>query len=263
MSNEVGKAIATQELKGLGFQVDEVPVANDRTADLLAIDTELQQYLIEVKDKVESESQAQERIEILGRGDLYEQADLLARDNRITGILRDARKQLDATPKDSSTYQLIWFHATGLDADLKYRQAFATFYGHVDLIALNPRSHRTSACFYFDYSAAFNMPTIEALILTDNKQLQVCLNDFSHRAEDFRHSRLCQKFVEMDGVIDPVAMADNGGIIACRATVSRKNDDEVAKALQEQTGVLYSPIRLTRHAVSAATRPQNKREPSI
>lgn len=218
-----------------------------------------QQYLVEVKDKLESEAHAQERIEILSRGELYEQADLIARDNRISGILQDARKQLDATPKDGSTFQLIWFHASGVDADLKYRQAFATFYGQVDLIARSPRSHRTHTCFYFDYSAAFSMPTIEALILTDSKTLQVCLNEFSQRADEFRRSDLCKQFVEMDGVIDPVAMAADGTIISCRATVPRKNDDEIAKALQEQTGVLYSPIRLTRHAVSAATRPNNPR----
>jgi hypothetical protein len=253
---EAGKALALNLLPKLGFSVDEVPVANGRTADLLVTDGESQPYLIEVKEKVESESHAQERIKILSRGDLYEQADPLTRDNRISGILQDARKQLDETPKDSSTFQLIWFHATGVDADLKYRQAFATFYGHVDLIAMNPRSHRTPACFYFDYCAAFNMPTIEALIITDSKQLQVCLNEFSHRGVEFRQSALCKRFAEMDGVIDPVAMAADGMIIACRVTVPRKNDDEVAKALQEQTGVLYSPIRLTRHAVSAATRPQ-------
>ncbi len=253
---EVGKSLATTLLSNLGFRVEQVPTSSGRTADLLVSDDE-SQYLIEVKDKIEGESQAQERRAVLRRGELYEQSDPLAYNDRISGILQDAQKQLDATPKDGSTFQLIWFHANGVDADLKYRQAFATFYGHVELIALNPRSHRTPSCFYFDYNAAYHMPTVEALILTDRETLQVCLNEFSCRAHEFRRSGLCRKFVEMDGVIDPVAMAADGMIIPCRAKVSRKNDDEIATALQEQTGVLYTPVRLSRHACSAATRPRN------
>src|SRR3954467_1685952 len=168
---EYGKSLAKIIVRNLGFDVADVPVSVGRTADLLISDAEAQLYLVEVKEKVEAESHARNRIEIHNTGDLYPQADLLARNNRISGVFQDARRQLDATPKDRSTFQLIWFHAMGVDADLKYRQAFATFYGHVDLIAANPRSHRTHSCFYFDYCAAFNMPTIEALILTDDKAL--------------------------------------------------------------------------------------------
>lgn len=127
---------------------------------------------------MESEEDRKRRIDTLNRGDLYEQADLLARNDRIARVFKDARKQLDATPKVKETFQLIWFHATGVDADLKYHQAFATFYGYVDLIAMNPLSHDTPACFYFDYSAAFNMPTVDALILTGRGTQQLCLNEF-------------------------------------------------------------------------------------
>jgi hypothetical protein len=100
------------------------------------------------------------------------------------------------------------------------------------------------------------MPSVVALILTDQKQLQVCLNEFSHRADEFRQSPLCKKFVELDGVTDPVALEANGQIITCRGAVSRKNEADVITALQAQTGILYSTIRLNRHTVSAATYPQ-------
>lgn len=261
---EAGKSLASAILPNLGFQVEDVPVGDGRTADLLVTDLESQRYLIEVKEKIESESQAQQRIEILDRGDLYEQADPLCRDNRISGIFLDAQKQLDATPKQTGTFQLIWFHANGVDADLKLEQAFATFYGYVPLIALSPCEDAMPECFYFDYSAAFHMRTVQALILTEGeKSLQVCLNEFGERVDDFRRSLLCRKFVEIGGIVDPVQMAADGKIIACRADVPRKNEDEVAKALQVQTGILYSPIRLKRHAVSAATRPTDKRERPI
>jgi hypothetical protein len=52
-------------------------------------------------------------------------------------------------------------------------------------------------------------------------------------------------------------MEANGTIITCRAAVSRKNESDVIAALQAQTGILYSTIRLDRHTVSAATHPQD------
>jgi hypothetical protein len=251
---EAAKAFAAQILSALNFQVDEIPVGEVRSADLRVSDRD-SIYHIEVKTKFESETQFNDRVEILNRGDLFEQCDTLAHDNRISGILHDARKQLEETPKAARTFQLIWFHADGIDADLKYRQAFATFYGQVALVPLQPRSRETPTCFYFDYSAAFAMPTVDALIVSDSEQLQVCLNEFSPRLNEFRASALCREFVELGGVVDPLAMESAGLIIACRATVSRKNDDEIIEALRSQTGVLYSPIRLERHAVSATVIP--------
>lgn len=248
---EADKSRAARILSHLGFHVEEIPVGAGRTADLrITDDTSI--YHLEIKEKFEAAALADVRTDCLARGEVYEQADDLAHDNRISGILCDARKQLDKTPKDAGTFQLIWFHADGIDSDLKYSQAFATFYGQVPLIALNPRHSETKHCFYFDYSAAFAMPTVEALILTDSNQLQVCLNEFAIRANEFRATQFYQRFLALDGVIDPLALASSGKVIACRATIPRKNDEDVSNALQEQTGVLYSPIRMKRHACSVA-----------
>ena len=248
------KALAKQILSNLGFRVEEIPEGNSRSADL-AISDDTSAYHLEVKEKFESQSVAQKRQECLARGDIYQQDDPLAHDNRISAILRDAQNQLDETLDKADAFQLIWFHANGVDADLKYRQAFATFYGQVPLIALEPRQSETTTCFYFDYSAAFAMPTIEALILTDHTTLQVCLNEFSHRSDEFRRTPFYHRFRELDGVIDPLSLAAEGKIIACRAGIPRKSDHEVCKALREQTGVLYTTIRLNRHSYSAAVRP--------
>jgi hypothetical protein len=204
-------------------------------------------YHLEVKEKFESPADAQVRQDYLLGGEVYSEVDKLSHDNRISGILRDAQKQLDQTPKDGDTFQLIWFHADGIDADLKFRQAFSTFYGDVPVIAGNETTH----CFYFDYSAAFAMPSVEALILSDRKQLQFCLNEFSVRAGEFRQSRIFHKFDALGGLFDPQKIVSDGIAIACRATIPRKNDHETARALQDQTGVKYTPIRLNRYTSSA------------
>lgn len=253
---EAAKSQAVRILSNLGFYVEQIPVehnpvARSRTADLRVNDEE-SVYLVEVKEKFEAESVAAVRTACLLRGEVFEESDLLAHDNRISGVLRDARDQLDKTPKNLGTFQLIWFHAGGLDAEVKYRQAFATFYGEVPLIAIQPRRSETKTCFYFDYSASFAMPTVAALILTDSRQLQLCLNEFAESADAFRATRLYRNLLALDGVIDPVALASAGQIIACRAMMRRRDDGEIVKALQEQTGTLYLPIRLTMHACSAA-----------
>ncbi len=127
------------------------------------------------------------------------------------------REQLNATPKAPGTFQLIWFHATGIDADTRYRQAFATFYGYVHLSPRYPNQHLPSMeCVYFDYNAAFDMPDIEALILTGKTTLQVSVNEFATRADEFRSSDLYRAFADRGDIYDPVKLESDGKIIACR-----------------------------------------------
>jgi hypothetical protein len=167
-------------LAKLGFQIDEIVTGKRRTADLRVTGECI--YHIEVKDKLESEEQAGKRRKEVASGGLHEQMALLEYNNRIRGIFHDAWKQLNATQNAPGTFQLIWFQATGIDADTKYRQAFATFYGYVHLSPLYPHNQSPSLeCYYFDYNAAFDMRDVEALIVCDGKQLQVCLNTHATR----------------------------------------------------------------------------------
>jgi hypothetical protein len=254
---EVGKALATKILSNVGFHVEEIPVWNGRSADLRVTD-EVSTYHIEVKEKFEALELAQERSARLASGDVYEQNDPIKPDTTISGILYDAWKQLDGTPKADGTFQLIWFHSHGIDADLKAEQAWASFYGEVKLMGLKPPQPKFASCFYFDYSAAFRMRTIEALVITEGTTLQICLNEFSNRANEFRKTKFFEEFQGRGGVVDPVALEESGKIIACRSATSRKNDDDVCEALRQQTGILYTPIRFTRHTCSVAVPPPRR-----
>jgi len=252
---EVAKLIIKQFLPKLGFSADEIPVGNGQRADLrIADDKDV--YHIEVKEKYDSEEDVRKRRDALATGDVYPEVAPLWKNNTISGILRDAQGQLDETPKDPGTFQLIWFHAGGIDAELKGMQAFATFYGDVPVSARWPSEAGTKHCFYFDYSDAVVMPTIEALILSERDSLaRVCLNERSPRAAEFRETKLFQKFHALNVVFDPLELASAGEVIFCRATIPRKNDDVVAKALHEQTGVLYSAIRMNRYTQTVAVNP--------
>ena len=256
---ETGKQIAAMFFSIKGFEVEEIPTAGSPRADLRATDG-TSVYLIEAKDKEEDAKASKERLACFDRGDLYEQQDLLSRSNRIKGILMKARDQLDNTPRSGTAFQLIWFHATGVDADTKYRQAFATFYGYVHIIPVSEhRNESAKECFYFDYNAAFEMPSVDALILSEQKTrdgfiIQLCLNEFSPRASNLRSSRLFKELAASGSTVDPPEWEALGRSISLRSSVPRKNDPPICKSLHEQTGVWYTPIRLTRYAASSLIR---------
>jgi hypothetical protein len=75
------------------------------------------------------------------------------------------------------------------------------------------------------------MPTVEALILADGTQLQLCLNELSLRSIEIRASAFCRMAAELGGLFDPVALAAEGNIITCRAMVPRKDYNQIARAL--------------------------------
>lgn len=236
---EYSKRLAKAELSRLGFEVNEIPLATGKRADLHVKDG-THAYHIEAKDKFESQN-----IPAASQDDFYRREDPLTYNNTISGVLRHAHKQLNETPKADAPFQLIWVHA---GSDLQWRLAFVTFYGHQYLRAVWPRGAKCVKCFYFTYYAAHSMPDVEALILTEGNSLNLCMNEFSRRRDEFRSSRLYEVFSEEQ--IDPVAMETAGEIIACRVNISRKNPQDVLRVLKEQTGVDYEPFTLTRYSFS-------------
>jgi hypothetical protein len=251
---EAAKDLATRLFSSLGFSVEDIPVRKGRSADLRIADAS-DRYHLEVKEKFESAEDARVRTESLNSGELFAEEAPLWHDNRISGILRDAGKQLDQTPKTPDTFQLVWFHAHGSDPDLKGRQAFATFYGDVPVSPRWPNhALPTKHCFYFDYSAALAMPSVEALIISERDSLQFCLNVESARTNEFRRTELFKVFQDRNAVFDPLVLETSGELILLRSTIPRKSDDDTAAALKEQTGISYTPIRMKRYAHSALVR---------
>jgi hypothetical protein len=234
---ERSKLIAIAELSRIGFQVDEIPECASKRADLRVADGE-RVYHIECKDKFDASD-----IPNAGAGEFFRRKDPLTHNNTISGVLHKAHGQLRETPKTEGTFQLIWLHA---ETDLQWRQVFATFYGNVPLSALYPHRDKSTECFYFKNSAAFAMPDVEALILTEGLALHICLNEFSARRTEFLATRLFQTL--SSGAIDPVTLETDGKIIRLRSNVSRKDEQVVIAALKAQTGIDFVPIPLTRYS---------------
>ncbi|REK08662.1 MAG: hypothetical protein DWQ37_20200, partial [Planctomycetota bacterium] len=223
---EYSKRIASLELSRLGFHVDEIPEGSDKRADLCVKD-DAHTYYIEAKEKFTADESPEQRQERYARGDYWRPVAQLAPNNTVSGVLRDAHGQLRQTPKPDSAFQLVWYHA---DSDLQWQLAFATFYGYMHLSATWPPEAESAECFYFTFSAAYAMPDVEALLLSEGDGLHMCMNEFSPRREEFRSSRLFNVFSL--GQLDPVSMEASGEIIACRSSVSRKNPNDVVKSLR-------------------------------
>lgn len=234
---EYSKKIAIRELIGLGFTVDEIPESSSKRADLCVTDGQ-HVYHVEAKDKFDSDD-----IPAASQDDFYRRKDKLTHNNTISGVLRDAHKQLKGTPNVDGAFKLIWFHA---EASLQWQQAFATFYGTMPVSGLYPNRDNGGWCFYFTFNASFQMPDVEALILTEGNGLHLCMNEFSPRRNDFKATRLYKAFCS--GEIDPDKLEATGQIIRCRSTGSRKNEADVIKALKEQTGVDFVANPLTRYS---------------
>lgn len=241
------KEFATDLLATIGLRVDSVPCGSDRSADLIASD-ENSRYLIELKEKLDQHTEPE--ISQFSRGEVVTRSVPTTYNNRISAILRDGRDQLNESAKSLAAFRLVWFHASGFDADLRHKQAFNTFYGRVHLLPIFPAGGEITQCFYFDYSEAWSMPTVDAMILTDGAGLQLCLNEFSARHREFRSSSLCHLLAQ--GLVDPRELERQGQILAFRQRCSRTEEAEILRALAEETGVKYSVIRFAQHSAAVA-----------
>jgi len=245
---EHGKQLACECLKGIGLQVSVIPESNQKRADLCASDG-IAQYLVEVKDRLDDPAVEESLHQQITNGEVAYTSVPYSYSNRIDGILRDGRKQLDATPKHANTFNLLWVHATGLDSDLKTERARNTFYGLVPQIPLE-RQDKTIFCFYFDFATSFRMPTIHGLVLLDDNGLQLCINEFSDDVERFRESSLVRSL--SDAVVDPPVLESQGEAIVLRSDISRRDETAVLAEVERIASKRICPLRIRRDVASVA-----------
>ena len=246
---EFAKQHAFDILTALGCEVDDIPTSsNGRRADLRAT-VDSASYVVEVRQKNDNFDLLAEHSDRMAAGEVVSRSESTGYNNRFAAILKDKNDQILQTPSDPNEFRIVWMYVNGIDKDLHWKRAFATFYGFVQLIALDPPNDSVTDCFYFDFSAARSLPTIDAMILTDGDDLQLCLNEYSHHLLEFVKSPLPKHFA--NGIVDPIALAKSDSIIALRSDISRKNEDAVLNALFEQTGTRYTTLRPEQHSASA------------
>jgi hypothetical protein len=142
---EHAKQLAMRILRSLGYRADSIPESSDlegKRADIAADgDGDDDRFIVEVKHRFEDPVQRAEINERLANGELVPTEESLGYCDRVDAILRHGLKQIDETPKTAGTFNLLWFHTEGMDADLKALRARNTFYG---LVHLSPRPLESS-----------------------------------------------------------------------------------------------------------------------
>jgi hypothetical protein len=186
--------------------------------------------LIEEKTKLENPEQANERKNTLDAGEVHGTIAPLAPNNRISGIVKKAAGQLDSTGADiSHDARIVWFTATGFDAETKSHQAFSTVYGATKVFDLD-NSESLRDCFFFHNSAFYRFrDQLDGAVIasTDGKTLkmQLCLNPFSERWQQLRDSPIAKKF--STAVVDPLAKEAAGEVMIADTDIDRKDKEAV------------------------------------
>jgi hypothetical protein len=219
-------------LRDNGFGVDYIPEEQGRnTADLKAVEGQ-NTYYIEVKSKGDDQEELQRERESLERGEIVNRSESLGRDNSLSAIIRFGAKQLRDYPSSDSSFKLVWVHAEGDDPDLQHSQVRGTLYGAMHLIDLPG----FKLCYYFTFNEFFNLRNeLDGVIVSTERELQLCINDLSPRAKSLRSSGMYRWLQE--GICDPEAMELAGEIYsACDYNASRKDSNAVLEFVREKYG---------------------------
>jgi len=172
----------------------------------------------------------------------------LSRSNRLSGIIYDAVKQLEATPKEGEEFHCMWFRAAESLIPDATQFMKATLYGIKYLLVNDPKKGLLSKpCYYFDFSEFFKYPILDAVILDENNNMQLCANSFSARAKQFSHSELYRFFAGHKAVIDPIELEKSGQIYVADTIASRKEQQKIIEYLESKYSSRVRTLKMNVH----------------
>lgn len=234
-------SIAAQVLEQWGARVTPIETSQKGESDWLA---EFGTYRLLVEEKTkfeEAESQAA-RAATLARGEVHGSTLPLSHNNRISGIVRKAAKQLNSTGGDvAHDNRVVWFTGTGFNAEAKHFQFMATLYGSTKIFELARPQLRE---YYFFRNADFFRfreqldGAVAAYLRGDEVTVKLCLNPYSSSWQQLRDSPFARNFKL--GLVDPVAEEAAGEAYIADTDVSRSDVGAVIRYLEEKYGLEHA-----------------------
>jgi hypothetical protein len=217
--------------------VEDIPTSDaeqKQEADLLATFGDVR-VLIEEKTKEDDPIYLASRAEQLERGEIHEITLPLSRDETLSGLVRDASRQLRSSSDKPHDFRLMWFTATGVHAEGKYEQFMATLYGRTNILEMNAAHYRR--CYYFRNADFFRRSSIidgAIVAYTDGSSIsaKLCLNSLSPRFQALRRSTVVLPFGS--AVEDPMAREAEGTAFILDCDLDRKNEAPLLTYLQEK-----------------------------
>lgn len=136
-------------LEHWGVTVEDIPTSDaqeKKEADLLASFSGVR-VLIEEKTKEDDPAYLAKRAQELKTGQMHMASLPLRRDETLSGLVRNASHQLRSSSDKPHDFRLMWFTATGVQAQGKYEQFMATLFGRTNILEMNASGFRR--CYYF------------------------------------------------------------------------------------------------------------------
>lgn len=240
--------IVQKILEHLGFEVTRVEEGNQKTPDLYA-ERDGEIHIIEVKAKLDDARREGEMERAFDKGVLFEEVLPLGPRNRIAGIVRHGVRQIGAHA-ENDPLRLLWFMVIGSRAEVYAKQIRATLLGSTRVYDLQDLSWQRE-CFFFHHSEFFRwQENLDGAVVGDMWSGKLLLNPFSPRLERLRRSPLAVTFGT--GVVDPVALENQGDACVVDGDVDRSDEAAVQAYVQQKYGrPMLQSIEMGYHGVWA------------
>lgn len=227
-------------LEHWGVTVEDIPVSPEQgkqEADFLATFSGVK-VLIEEKLKLDDPAYLARRAETLDAGGIDMATLPLRRDETLSNLVRNASHQLRSSAQDRDhSFRLMWFTATGYQAEAKFEQLIATLYGTTQITELNSSVYRR--CYHFRHADFFRRAdVIDGAVVShfDGKTItaKLCLNELSPRFEALLASPVLRPFGT--AVENPIANEADGTAFILDADLDRKQQQPLLTYLQRKYG---------------------------
>lgn len=205
-----------------------------KEADFLA-SFEGTRVLIEEKTKEDAAEYLSRRGENLASGEIHAHSIPLRRSETMSGVVRNASKQLLSSSDKDHDFRLIWFTATGIHAEGEYEQFMSTLYGRANIFEKDAAGYRR--CYYFRHADFFRRAAVldGAIVAhTDGQKIsaRLCLNALSPRYEALKDSPVVRPFGT--AVEDPLELESEGAAFVLDCDLDRKNEGPLLTYLQKK-----------------------------
>jgi len=232
MEDEAMKQRVTELLESFDFRVVELPTGPTETPDL-HVESEKDSYLIELKELLGDPAEVAAVCETLERGEIAEIGEPWTPRNKLAGIARKAKKQVEAA-QVVSDFRLVWFDCAGRDPESQQKRVFATLYGTTNVYDIQDGSF-FKECYYFHDSVFFRWRNeLDGAVVMWGEGGALYLNSYSPRFEALRDSALASAF--KGGVVDPFQLEREGISLIADCEIDRKDSAAVKRFLGEKCG---------------------------
>lgn len=218
------------KISNMGFTFSRIKTDSIQKKPDFQIEKGGQKFTVELKFKELDPEIYQEFIDSINERGSHEASIQIEYMNSVSKTIRKAEKQLISHDPNKESFFLVWYHANPPMAQAYFDIFFSTIYGSETLDSID-YSH-TFTCYYFHESSFFTQKNIDGAILTDGQNLQLCLNTYSKRYEEFSKSSLVSSFA--GAICDPLKLAFSDGALIADCFIPRNEEATVLDFLMKK-----------------------------